>query len=440
MHVAVIGTGYVGLVTGAGLADFGLSVTCVDIDEGKIRALREGQLPIYEIGLEELLRRNVKNHRLMFSSDLKSAVEQALVVFIAVGTPEGKDGQPDLSQVRAVAKSLAECIDDYKVIVTKSTVPVGTGRKVRAWIEEGLTRPTKFDVVSNPEFLREGSAIEDFMRPNRVVIGSESEQAAAIVKDIYRPLYLIETPLVITNLETAELIKYASNAFLATKISFINEMANLCEKVGADIHDVARGMGLDKRIGSKFLHPGPGFGGSCFPKDVAALCTMGKQFESPMRIPEAVLAVNHQQKARVVAMIEKGLSGLPSRTIGVWGLAFKPNTDDIRESPAISICKRLLEQNAWVQVYDPVAMNNARLVLGNASIRYCSDAYAAAENADGLMIGTEWNEFRNVDLIKVKSLMKTPILFDVRNIFEPPKIRSLGFQYFGIGRYTKLHS
>jgi len=434
MHATVIGTGYVGLVTGAGLADFGISVTCVDIDERKIRALRDGQLPIYEIGLEEIIRRNVKNHRLAFSSDLKSAVEQALVVFIAVGTPEGINGEPDLSQVRSVANSLAEYIDGYKVIVTKSTVPVGTGRKVRAWIEEGLKKPTKFDVVSNPEFLREGSAIEDFMRPNRVVIGAESEQAAAIVKDIYRPLYLIETPFVMTNLETAELIKYASNAFLATKISFINEMANLCEKVGADIHDVSRGMGLDKRIGSKFLHPGPGFGGSCFPKDVAALCSMGRQFENPMRIAEAVLEVNHRQKARVVAMIEKGLAGLFNRTIGVWGLAFKPNTDDIRESPAIGICQRLLEGQARIQVYDPIAMNNAKSVLGETRTRYCADAYAAVSDADGLLIGTEWNEFRNVDLRKVKSLMKTPILFDVRNIFDPPKIRSLGFQYFGMGR------
>jgi UDPglucose 6-dehydrogenase len=434
MHVAVIGTGYVGLVTGAGLADFGLSVTCVDIDEAKIQALRDGQVPIYEIGLEEILRRNVKNHRLAFSSDLKSAVEQALVIFIAVGTPEGIDGEPDLSQVRSVASSLAEYIDDYKVIVTKSTVPVGTGKKVRAWIEEGLKRPTKFDVVSNPEFLREGSAIEDFMRPNRVVIGSESEQAAAIVKDIYRPLYLIETPFLMTSLETAELIKYASNAFLATKISFINEMANLCNRVGADIHDVARGMGLDKRIGSKFLHPGPGFGGSCFPKDVAALCSMGRKFENPMRIAEAVLEVNHQQKARVVAMMEDGLAGVSDRTIGVWGLAFKPNTDDIRESPIVSICQRLLELQARLQVYDPVAMTNARAVLGEANTRYCPDAYEAVSGAEALLIGTEWNEFRNVDLQKVKSLMKVSILFDVRNIFEPPRIRSFGFQYFGMGR------
>ncbi|MCI0418813.1 MAG: UDP-glucose/GDP-mannose dehydrogenase family protein [Acidobacteria bacterium] len=434
MHVTVVGTGYVGLVSGAGLADFGLSVTCVDSDERKVQRLQDGQIPIYEIGLEEIFRRNVKNRRLTFSSDLKSAVEQSLVVFIAVGTPEGVNGEPDLSQVRSVASSLAKYMDDYKVIATKSTVPVGTGRKIRAWIEESLKKPMKFDVVSNPEFLREGSAIEDFMRPNRVVIGAESEQAAAIVKDIYRPLYLIETPFVMTNLETAELIKYASNAFLATKISFINEMANLCEKVGADIHDVSRGMGLDKRIGSKFLHPGPGFGGSCFPKDVAALCTMGRWFGNPMRIAESVLEVNQQQKARVVAMMEEGLAGLSNRTIGVWGLAFKPNTDDTRESPAINICHRLLEGKALIQVYDPVAMNNAKGELGEKGISYCADAYAAACGADGLLIGTEWNEFRNVDLQKVKSVMKTPILFDVRNIFDPAKLRTLGFRYFGMGR------
>jgi UDPglucose 6-dehydrogenase len=434
MHVTVVGTGYVGLVSGAGLADFGLSVTCVDSDEHKVQKLREGEIPIYEIGLEEIFRRNVKNHRLTFSTDLKSAVEQSLVIFIAVGTPEGTDGEPDLSQVRTVASSLAEYMDDYKVIVTKSTVPVGTGKKIRAWIEEKLTKPVKFDVVSNPEFLREGSAIEDFMRPNRVVIGAEGQQAVAIVKDIYRPLYLIETPFVITNLETAELIKYASNAFLATKISFINEMANLCERVGADIHDVSRGMGLDKRIGPKFLHPGPGFGGSCFPKDVAALCSMGRRFETPMRIGEAVLEVNRRQKDRVVAMIEDRLAGLSNRAIGVWGLAFKPNTDDIRESPAMHICHRLLEGKARIRVYDPVAMTKARSELGDTNVSYCGDAYEAVSGADGLLIGTEWNEFRNVDLEKVKSSMKTPILFDVRNIFDPEKLRTLGFQYFGMGR------
>ena len=340
MHITVVGTGYVGLVSGVGFADFGLNVTCIDCDEQKIHDLRQGKLPIYEIGLEEIFRRNVKNNRLNFSTDLRSAVQRSLVIFIAVGTPEGPNGEPDLSQVEMVARSLAEAMDDYKVIVTKSTVPIGTGRWIRKLIEETQKKKVKFDIVSNPEFLREGSAIEDFMRPNRIVIGTESEQAAAIVKDIYRPLYLIETPFVITNLETAELIKYAANAFLAAKISFVNEVANLCERVGADIHHVAQAMGLDKRIGPKFLHPGPGFGGSCFPKDTLALAKMGKKFGSRLRIVEAVVEVNRAQRDLLVQKIETALAGLAKKRIGVLGLSFKPNTDDIRESPAISICKK----------------------------------------------------------------------------------------------------
>ena len=434
MHITVVGTGYVGLVTGAGLADFGLDVTCVDSDEAKINMLQQGRMPIYEIGLEEIVRRNVANKRLHFSSDVVSAVKQSLVVFIAVGTPEKPDGHPDLSQVRAVAAMIGKAMDGYKVVVTKSTVPVGTGKKIRGWVEENQTIQVQFDVVANPEFLREGSALEDFMRPNRVVIGAESEQAAAIIRDIYRPLYLIETPFVVTTLETAELVKYASNAFLATKISFINEMANLCEHVGADIHDVARGMGLDKRIGPKFLHPGPGFGGSCFPKDLSALCTMGKEVGSRMRIAEAVLEVNRKQKTQVVNKIDHYLEGLSDKTIGVWGLAFKPNTDDIRESPAISICQSLIEGHAALRVYDPVALQNAQSILNASTVRFCTDAYEAATEVDGLLICTEWNEFRNLNLEKVKSLMKMPILFDVRNIFEPSRMRKMGFRYFGIGR------
>ena len=310
MHITVVGSGYVGLVSGAGFADFGLNVTCVDCDEQKIRMLNEGQIPIYEIGLEEIIRQNVKNSRLSFSTDLRAAVQRSLVVFIAVGTPEGQDGEPDMRQVEAVASSLAEYIDDYKVIVTKSTVPVGTSKRIRELIEKGQSRKVRFDVVSNPEFLREGSAIEDFMRPNRVVIGADSEHAAAIVKDIYRPLYLIETPFVITTPETAELTKYASNAFLATKISFVNEMANLCEKVGADIHDVARSMGLDRRIGPKFLHPGPGFGGSCFPKDLSALIRLGREHELPMRIAEAASKVNQVQRELLVQRTKACLTAL----------------------------------------------------------------------------------------------------------------------------------
>jgi UDPglucose 6-dehydrogenase len=434
MHVTVVGTGYVGLVSGAGFADLGLSVTCVDCDGEKIDELSGGRIPIYEIGLEEIVRRNVKNNRLSFSTNLKSAVERSLVVFVAVGSPEGPNGEPDLSQVEAVANSLADYIDDYKVVVVKSTVPVGTCRWIKRLIEEKQKLRVKFDVVSNPEFLREGSAIEDFMRPNRVVIGAESEQAAAIVKDIYRPLYLIETPFIVTNLETSELIKYASNGFLATKISFINEMANLCEEIGADIHDVARGMGLDKRIGPKFLHPGPGYGGSCFPKDVLALAKMGQRFGTRLRIVEAVDEVNRLQRARVVQKIEGVLKSLEDKLIGVWGLSFKPNTDDIRESPAILICKGLTQSQARIQVYDPAAIPTAQKVLNGQDVRYCKDAYSAAAGTDALVIATEWNEFRNIDLEKVRSLMKSPIVFDLRNILSPEKVQSLGFQYFGTGR------
>jgi UDPglucose 6-dehydrogenase len=394
--------------------------------------LRDGQLPIYEIGLEEILRRNVKNDRLAFSTDLRAAVQQSLVVFLAVGTPEGRDGEPDLSQIDSVAVSLAECIDDYKVIVTKSTVPVGTSRRIRQLIAQHQKNSVKFDVVSNPEFLREGSAIEDFMRPNRVVIGTDSDQAAAIVKDIYRPLYLIETPFVVTNLETAELIKYASNAFLATKISFINEVANLCEKVGANIHHVARGMGLDNRIGPKFLHAGPGYGGSCFPKDVLAMAAMGQRFGAKQRIVESVAEVNRTQCDLVVKKVETTLGGLSGKQIAVWGLAFKPNTDDVRESPAISICRKLLAGDASVRAFDPIAMANARKVLDG--IVYCESAYGAAEEADALLITTEWNEFRNVDLDKIRSLLKRPVVFDLRNILDPEKMRSSGFEYFGTGR------
>jgi UDPglucose 6-dehydrogenase len=434
MHITVVGTGYVGLVSGAGFADFGLNVTCIDCDEQKIRMLQGDSIPIYEIGLEEIIRRNVKNNRLSFSTDLRSAVQRSLVVFIAVGTPEGPDGEPDLSQVQSVARSLADCIEDYKVIVTKSTVPVGTSRWIRQVIGEQQRRKVKFDVVSNPEFLREGSAIEDFMRPNRVVIGADSEEASAIVKDIYRPLYLIETPFVITNLETAELIKYASNAFLATKISFINEVANLCEKVGADIHHVARGMGLDNRIGPKFLHPGPGYGGSCFPKDVMALARMGQRFGSRLRIVETVSEVNLLQRDFVVRKLDNALQGLAGKRIGVWGLSFKPNTDDIRESPAVSICKKLVAGSAKVQAYDPVAMPNARRVLDHDGIVYCKSAHEAADQADALLITTEWNEFRNVDLEKIRSLLRRPVVFDLRNLLDPEKMRSLGFEYFGTGR------
>ena len=434
MHITVVGTGYVGLVTGAALADFGLNVSCVDSDAQKIEALASGRMPFYEIGLEELVNRNLRNHRLAFSTDLEAAVRASLSVFIAVGTPDLPNGTPDLRQVESVVTALAECMDDYKVIVTKSTVPVGTARRIQSLLASKQRRPVKFDVVSNPEFLREGSAVEDFMRPNRVVIGADNEQAAAIVKDIYRSLYLNETPFVITGLETAELIKYACNAFLATKVSFINEMANLCEKVGADIHHVARAMGLDKRIGPKFLHPGPGFGGSCFPKDLVALARTGRQLEAPQRLAEAVIEINRRQKELVFRRIQRELGGLKRKTIGVLGLAFKPNTDDIREAPAIDICRKLLEAGAVIQAYDPAAMQNSRRVLDGTNVVFCRDAYAAAAGVDALWIATEWNEFRNIDLARIKSVMQAPVLFDSRNIFDPVKVRALGFNYFGTGR------
>ncbi len=434
MNITVAGTGYVGLVTGAALADFGLNVSCVDSDVRKIETLSSGRVPFYETGLEELVNRNLRNRRLTFSTDLEAAVRASLAVFIAVGTPHLPDGTPDLSQVDSVVATLAECLDDYKVIVTKSTVPVGTARRIQGLLGRKQSRPVEFDVVSNPEFLREGSAVEDFMRPNRVVIGADSERAAAIVKDIYRPLYLNETPFVITSLETAELIKYACNAFLATKVSFINEMANLCEKVGADIHHVARAMGLDKRIGSKFLHPGPGFGGSCFPKDLVALARTGRQLEAPQRLAETVIEINRRQKERVFSRIERELGGLKRKKIGVLGLAFKPNTDDIREAPAIDICRRLLEAGALIQAYDPAAMPNSRKVLDGKNVVFCPDAYAAAAGVDALWIATEWNEFRNINLARIKSLMQAPVLFDSRNVFDPARVRALGFRYFGTGR------
>ena len=434
MHITVVGTGYVGLVTGAALADFGLNVSCIDSDAQKIETLSSGTVPFYEAGLEELVNRNLRNGRLTFSTDLEAAVRASRTVFIAVGTPDLPDGTPDLSQVDSVVAALAECLHDYKVVVTKSTVPVGTARRIQRLLTSRQRRPVEFDVVSNPEFLREGSAVEDFMRPDRVVIGAESDRAVTIVKDIYRPLYLNETPFVITGLETAELIKYACNAFLATKISFINEMANLCEKVGADVHHVARAMGLDERIGPRFLHPGPGFGGSCFPKDLVALARTGRRLEAPQRLAEAVMEINRRQKERVFSRITGELGSLERKRIGVLGLAFKPNTDDIRKAPAIDICRRLLEAGAHIQAYDPAAMPNSRKVLNDRNVVYCPDAYAAATGADALWIATEWNEFRNINLARIKSVMQAPVLFDSRNVFDPGKVRALGFRYFGTGR------
>ncbi len=435
MNITVVGTGYVGLVAGAGLADFGMHVVCVDKVEEKIEALKQGVIPFYEPGLKELVERNVAQGRLHFSTDLREAVRNSLVVFIAVGTPSDGKGGVDLSAVEAVCKGIAGAVEDYTVVVTKSTVPVGTNRWIKATIEKHLQRPVEIDVVSNPEFLREGSAVEDFMRPNRVVIGSESPRALAIVKDIYRPLYLIETPFVVTNLETAEMIKYAANAFLATKISFINEIANLCDKAGADVHMVAKGMGLDRRIGPKFLHPGPGFGGSCFPKDTEAMARIGRDHDSPVSIVETVIAVNQRQKRLMVEKVVEGLGGdARGKRVALLGLSFKPNTSDIRETPALVLAKELLAGGATIQAYDPAAMDEFRREMGDAGITYTKGSYEAIEGADILVVITEWNEFRNLDMERVKGLLAQPTIVDLRNIYDPVKMKGLGFKYLCVGR------
>ena len=432
MHIAVIGTGYVGLVTGACFAEFGVDVTCVDVDADKIERLKRGDVPIYEPGLEQLVTQNAQAGRLRFTTDLPSAVEQTLVIFLAVGTPPRADGSADLSYLEEATRQIARAMNGYKVIVTKSTVPVGTGERVRRIIREHQPAPHNFAIVSNPEFLREGAAIDDFMRPDRVVIGSNDEEATAIMRDLYRPLYLIETPFVITTVEAAELIKYAANAFLATKISFINEIANLCDRVGADVHDVARAIGMDNRIGRKFLHPGPGFGGSCFPKDTRALVHIARAYGAESLIVGAVIEVNERQRRLMVEKIERLLGDLRGREIAVLGLAFKPKTDDMREAPAVDIIGALLERGARVRAYDPVAMEAARQVLPD--ITYAADEYAAVEGADALVFVTEWNQFRALDMERIRGLLRQPKVADLRNIYEPDAMRALGFEYVGVGR------
>jgi len=432
MHIAVIGTGYVGLVTGACFAEFGVDVTCVDVDSEKVDKLNRGVIPIYEPGLDKIVEKNVAAGRLHFTTDIKTAVEGALVVFMAVGTPPQEDGSPDMSYYRQAAKDVAEAINGYKVLVTKSTVPVGTGEWLRQFVRANLTVETDFGVASNPEFLREGAAIEDFMRPDRVVIGSNEERAIDVMKDLYRPLYLIETPIVITSLEAAELIKYAANAFLATKITFINEIANLCDAIGCDVHDVARGMGMDNRIGRKFLHPGPGYGGSCFPKDTRALTTVADKFGVETRIVDAVVEANERQRDAMIPKIEKLVGGLNGKTVGVLGLSFKPETDDMRESPATDIINEMVKRGATVKAYDPVAMSEARHYL--PEIEYAVDEYDALAGADILVIITEWNQFRALDMEKVKGLLRSPKVADLRNIYEPKDMREMGFEYVGVGR------
>jgi nucleotide sugar dehydrogenase len=433
MHIAVIGTGYVGLVTGACFAEFGVEVTCVDVDAAKIEKLKNGIIPIYEPGLDTIVEKNSHAGRLQFTTDIKKAVQNALVVFLAVGTPPRDDGSPDMSYYQQAAKDVAEAMNGYKVLVTKSTVPIGTGKWLRKFVSENLKTETDFGVASNPEFLREGAAIDDFMRPDRVVIGSDQDKAIEIMKELYRPLFLIETPFVITSLEAAELIKYAANAFLATKITFANEIANLCDAIGCDVHDVARGMGMDNRIGRKFLHPGPGYGGSCFPKDTRALTTVADQFGVETRIVDSVIEANERQRDMMLAKIEKLIGDLDGKKIGVLGLSFKPETDDMRESPSVDIIRMMQKKGARVCAYDPVAMDEARHCL-DSGVEFAADEYEAIRDADALVIITEWNQFRALDMERVKQLLKSPKIADLRNIYEPSDMREMGFEYVGVGR------
>ncbi len=452
MNICIIGTGYVGLVTGTCLADFGLSVTCVDQDETKISLLNSGGVPIYEPNLEALIQKNISAGRLTFTTDLEKAVQQSKVIFIAVGTPPNHDGSTNLEQIEKVAQQIAASLNEYKVIVNKSTVPIGTATKIKEIINKNVIarsevslpqrkqgkqshpqlKPIEFDVVANPEFLREGSAVYDFTHPDKIVIGTESPKALKIMQEIYRPLYLIDTPFVITNPETAELIKYACNAFLATKITFINEIANLCDKVGADVHQIAKAMGLDGRISPKFLHPGPGYGGSCFPKDTEALYHFASTCGYDFKLLKGVISANNRQRELMVEKIKHHLGNLKGKTIGILGLAFKQNTDDIRKSPAIDIIQLLLKEGVRIKCFDPLAMDNTKKILPN--LTYCQDEYETAQDSDALVIATEWNQFRNLDLLKIKKLLKSPTLLDLRNLYDPEKVKLLGFIYEGVGR------
>jgi UDPglucose 6-dehydrogenase len=434
LRIAMIGGGYVGLVSGACFAEFGSDVVVVETDAARLGALRAGRIPIFEPGLDRLVEENVKAGRLNFTDDLPAALANVEAVFIAVGTPTRRgDGHADLTYVYAAAEQVARALPGYSVIVTKSTVPVGTGRRIEEIVRE--TRPDlDFDVASNPEFLREGNAIGDFMRPDRVVIGTESERAREVMRRLYRPLYLIEAPIVFTGLETAELIKYAANAFLAMKVTFINEMADLCEKAGADVHDVARGIGLDGRIGRKFLHPGPGFGGSCFPKDTLALVRIAQDFGAPSRLVEQVVLVNDARKAGMAVRIEHACGGsVRGKTIAVLGLTFKPETDDMRDSPALPIVSRLAEDGAIVRAFDPEGMEQAKPLLPPGII-YCQNALDAATGADALVVVTEWNEFRAIEPTQLAGAMRGRVIVDLRNVYDPPAMRAAGFEYHCIGR------
>jgi UDPglucose 6-dehydrogenase len=423
MHISVIGTGYVGLVTGACFSEFGVNVTCMDTDATRIARLEKGDVPFYEPRISELVAKGIRENRISFTTEIAKAVDKALVIFIAVGTPPRPDGSADLSYVEEVGRSIARAMTGYKVIVTKSTVPVGTGEKLREVISANLAGKFRFDIVSNPECLREGSAIEDFMRPNRIVIGADSEQAIAIMKDLYRPLYLIETPFVVTDIPTAEMIKYASNAFLATKISFINEIATICERVGANVQMVAKGMGLDNRIGSKFL---------------AALVQMGERVGLPMQIAAAAAHTNEQQRVRMIEKITNEVGGLKGKTFAMLGLSFKPNTNDLRDAPALTIARELIKQGATVRAYDPAALEEGcQMVSGLVP---CTDAYETAQGADALILMTEWNQFRTLDFDRLKTLLRKPIFFDLRNVYDPDRVAGFGFRHISVGRPSKAPS
>jgi UDPglucose 6-dehydrogenase len=438
MKISVFGTGYVGLVSGVCLADFGSNVICMDVNKEKIELLNNGGIPIYEPGLDVFLKRNIENKRIEFTTDKQYAIENSDVIFIAVGTPPAANGEADLSYVYQVAADIGQYMNGYKVVVDKSTVPIGTGQQVKKIIQEQLDKRNKsfeFDVVSNPEFLREGKALQDFTHPDRVVLGVESEKAAEIMKKIYRPLYLGETPFVITNIETAEMIKYACNAFLATKITFINEIANLCEKVGANVQQVAKAMGRDGRISPKFLHAGPGYGGSCFPKDTKALAQIGKKFGCKMSLVETTIEANERQKRLMVDKIKAQMGDLKGKIIGILGLTFKPETDDMREAPSITIINDLVAAGANIRAYDPKGMEESKRIFAEISehMAYCKHAYDVAEGSDALVIITEWHEFRNMDLTLLKKLLNQPIFFDLRNIYIKEDVEAAGFKYIGVG-------
>ncbi len=432
MNICVIGTGYVGLVVGSCLADFGTNVVCVDSNAGKIDDLNNGKMPIYEHGLSDIVSRNTKLGRLSFTTDLKSAIDKSTAIFLAVGTPEGEDGRADMSQIRAAALDIAKLMTEYKVIVVKSTVPVGTAKILRQLISDNLDSKIEFDVVSNPEFLREGVAVNDFLHPDRIVLGTTSERALEIMREIYRPTYLLKKPFVTTTNETAELIKYAANSMLALKISFINEIANLCDHIGADVYDVAVAIGMDGRIGPKFLHPGPGYGGSCFPKDMSSLANISRDNDYDFKLINALIEVNTRQRELVIEKVKDALGSFEGKKIAILGLSFKPNTDDIREAPAIYVARTLLEHDVKLSAYDPAAMDAAKALL--PEIVYCENLYVACDSADLVLLMTEWNEFRDINFEKIKESAPGAVIYDTRNLYEREQIELLGFKYICTGR------